>query len=73
VRVVAGESEQMVEAMRKANKAVEYVVYGDEGHRMVRAENKLHFYAKAEEFLAGHLGGRYEPEGALSGHAGARK
>jgi dipeptidyl aminopeptidase/acylaminoacyl peptidase len=73
VRVVAGESEQMVEAMRNANKAVEYVVYGDEGHRMVRAENRLHFYAKAEEFLAKHLGGRFEPEGVVSGHAGTGK
>jgi dipeptidyl aminopeptidase/acylaminoacyl peptidase len=73
VRVVAAESEQMVEAMRKANKAVEYVIYEDEGHRLLRAENKFHFYAKAEEFLAKHLGGRFEPEGALAGHAGVTK
>jgi dipeptidyl aminopeptidase/acylaminoacyl peptidase len=73
VRVVINESEQMVEAMRKAGKAVDYVVYGDEGHSLTRPENKFHFYAKAEEFLAKHLGGRFEPEGALAGHAGVTK
>jgi dipeptidyl aminopeptidase/acylaminoacyl peptidase len=64
VRVVKNESEQMVEAMRKANKPVEYLIYDDEGHRMVRVENKLDFYAKVEEFLARHLGGRFMPETA---------
>jgi dipeptidyl aminopeptidase/acylaminoacyl peptidase len=73
VRVVATESEQMVEAMRKANKPVEYVIYEDEGHRFARPENNIHFYAKAEEFLAKHLGGRFEPAGELSGHAGVMK
>jgi dipeptidyl aminopeptidase/acylaminoacyl peptidase len=69
-RVVASESEQMVTAMRNANKAVEYVIYEDEGHRQWRPENKFHFYAKAEEFLAQHLGGRFEPGSEITGHAG---
>jgi len=73
VRVVVNESEQMVEAMRIENKAVEYVVYGDEGHSIAWPENKFHFYAKAEEFLAKHLGGRFEPEGEITGHAGVTK
>lgn len=74
VRVVVAESEQMAEAMRKANKPLEYVVtYGDEGHRFVRPETRLHFYAKAEEFLAKHLGGRFEPVVEVPGHAGAVK
>lgn len=73
VRVVVQESEQIVEAMRKTNKPVEYVVYSDEGHSLKRPENKFHFYAKAEEFLAKHLGGRFEPEGNISGHAGVAK
>jgi dipeptidyl aminopeptidase/acylaminoacyl peptidase len=60
-RVVASESEQMVAAMRQANKPVEYVIYEDEGHRQWRPETKFHFFAKAEEFLAKHLGGRFEP------------
>jgi dipeptidyl aminopeptidase/acylaminoacyl peptidase len=61
VRVVAAESEQMVQAMRKADKTVEYFVYEDEGHSLFLATNKFHFYAKTEEFLAKHLAGRFEP------------
>jgi dipeptidyl aminopeptidase/acylaminoacyl peptidase len=73
VRVKASESEQMVAAMRQANKPVEYVLYEDEGHRHWRPENKFHFYAKAEEFLAKHLGGRFEPAREITGHAGLAK
>jgi dipeptidyl aminopeptidase/acylaminoacyl peptidase len=62
-RVVASQSEQVVAAMRNANKPVEYVVYQDEGHRQWRPETKFHFYAKVEEFLAQYLGGRFEPAG----------
>jgi dipeptidyl aminopeptidase/acylaminoacyl peptidase len=71
VRVVATQSYEMVEAMRKNNKPLEYVVtYEDEGHRFARPENRYHFYAKAEEFLAKHLGGRFEPEAGFTGRAG---
>jgi len=59
-RVKASESRQMVEAMKKAGKDVEYHEYPDEGHGFARPENRLDFYAKAEKFLAKHLGGRYE-------------
>jgi dipeptidyl aminopeptidase/acylaminoacyl peptidase len=69
VRVVAAESEQMVEAMRKANKQVEYFVYDDEGHSLFLPGNRFHFYAKAEEFLAKHLGGRFEPPSEIGGSA----
>jgi dipeptidyl aminopeptidase/acylaminoacyl peptidase len=51
----------MVAAMRQANKPVEYVTYENEGHRQWLPETKFHFYAKAEAFLAKHLGGRFEP------------
>lgn len=73
VRVKASESEQMVAAMRQANKPVEYILYQDEGHRQWRPENKFHFYAKAEEFLAKHLGGRFEPTSEIAGHTGIAK
>ncbi len=69
VRVKAGESEQMAAAMRQINKPVEYTLYPDEGHRQWRPENKFHFYASAEEFLAKHLGGRAEPAGDIGGHS----
>ena len=66
-RVKQAESEQIVEAMHKAGKPVEYVLYTDEGHGFARPENRLHFYAKAEEFLAKYLGGRFEPAEDISG------
>jgi dipeptidyl aminopeptidase/acylaminoacyl peptidase len=69
-RVKQAESDQIVEALRKANKPVEYVVYTDEGHGFARPENRLHFYALAEAFLAKHLGGRCEPVGDVKGHSG---
>lgn len=72
-RVKEAESEQIVNAMRQAGKPVEYVLYTDEGHGFARPENRLHFYAVAEEFLAKHLGGRFEAVGAIEGHSGAIK
>lgn len=59
-RVKREESLQIVEAMKKAGKEVEYVEYPDEGHGFARPENRLDFYGRAERFLAKHLGGRYE-------------
>ncbi|MFL5242963.1 MAG: S9 family peptidase [Gemmataceae bacterium] len=68
-RVKQAESDQIAEAMRKNHKEVEYVVYKDEGHGFARPENRLHFYAIAEQFLAKHLGGRAEPVGEIKGHS----
>ncbi len=72
-RVKQAESDQIVEAMRKAKRPVEYVVYTDEGHGFARPENRLHFYAKTEEFLAKYLGGRFEPMKDIAGHSGVVK
>ncbi|AFY76903.1 dipeptidyl aminopeptidase/acylaminoacyl peptidase [Pleurocapsa sp. PCC 7327] len=69
-RVKQAESEQIVEAMRQASKPVKYVLYTDEGHGFARPENRLHFYAIAEEFLAQYLGGQFEPVGDIKGHSG---
>jgi dipeptidyl aminopeptidase/acylaminoacyl peptidase len=61
-RVKQAESEQIVEAVKKAGKPVEYMVFADEGHGFARPENRLKFYAAMEAFLAKHLGGgRVEP------------
>lgn len=60
-RVKQAESDQMVEALRKNRKTVEYLLFPDEGHGFVRPENKLIFYAAAEQFLAKYLAGRAEP------------
>jgi dipeptidyl aminopeptidase/acylaminoacyl peptidase len=67
---VAG-SDQLVAALRRAGQTVEYLVYPDEGHALTRAANRLHFYARAEAFLARHVGGRCEPLHEIAGHAGA--
>jgi dipeptidyl aminopeptidase/acylaminoacyl peptidase len=56
-RVKKEESEQIVKAIRKANKPVEYLLFPDEGHGFARPENRLKFHAAAEQFLAAYLGG----------------
>ncbi len=72
-RVKQAESEQIFDAMKQAGKPVEYALYTDEGHGFARPENRLHFYAIAEEFLAKYLGGRSEPVGEIAGHSGVIK
>ena len=72
-RVKVAESDQIVAAMRKNGKPVEYVLYPDEGHGFQRPENRLHFFAVTEQFLAKHLGGRAEPVGDIKGHSGEIK
>ncbi|AFZ06787.1 peptidase S9 prolyl oligopeptidase [Oscillatoria nigro-viridis PCC 7112] len=69
-RVKESESKQIVNAMKQAGKPVEYVLYTDEGHGFARPENRLHFYAIAEEFLAKYLGGRFEPASNIANHSG---
>ena len=59
-RVKQAESEQIVEAIRKAGKPVEYLLFKDEGHGFVRPENRMKFFAAAEAFLSKYLGGRFE-------------
>jgi dipeptidyl aminopeptidase/acylaminoacyl peptidase len=72
-RVPQAESDQIVAAVRQAGRPVEYVVYADEGHGLARPENQLHFFARAEAFLARYLGGRSEPAGAITGHSGMER
>ncbi len=72
-RVKVAESDQIVKAMRDNGKPVEYVLYPDEGHGFARPENRLHFNAITEQFLAKHLGGRAEPVGEIKGTTGQIK
>lgn len=60
-RVKQDESEQIVSAITKAGGKVTYVLYPDEGHGFRRPENAIDFNARAEQFLAKNLGGRFEP------------
>ncbi len=62
-RVKFTEAEQIVDAMKKKNIPVTYVLYPDEGHGFARPENRMSFYAVTEAFLAKHLGGRAQPIG----------
>jgi len=55
-RVKQAESEQIVAALRAKGKPVEYLLFADEGHGFARPENRLRFYAAAEDFLSRHLG-----------------
>ena len=72
-RVKQAESDQIAEAVRRNGKELQYVLYPDEGHGFQRPENRLHFFAIAEQFLAKHLGGRAEPVGEIKGHTGVMK
>jgi dipeptidyl aminopeptidase/acylaminoacyl peptidase len=58
VRVKLQQSELMVDALRKAGKQVEYVVFPDDGHSNRHWTNNLTHYRKVEDFLVGCLGGR---------------
>lgn len=67
-RVKQAESDQVVAAMKQHNIPVTYLLYSDEGHGFARPENRMSFYAVAEQFLAQNLGGQVEPIGnAFSG------
>lgn len=59
-RVKQAESEQIVEAMKAHGIDHEYALYENEGHGLVKPENRLDFYRRADRFLARHLGGRAE-------------
>jgi dipeptidyl aminopeptidase/acylaminoacyl peptidase len=61
-RVKKAESDQIVRALRDRKRPVEYLVAPDEGHGFAGRLNNLATYAKVEEFLAKHLGGRYQKE-----------
>lgn len=62
-RVRQSESDQIVRIMQEKNLPVIYLLYPDEGHGLVRAENRLFFSAVAEIFLSRCLHGRCEPAG----------
>lgn len=62
-RVRQSESDQIVEAMKKKNIPVTYILYPDEGHGFARPENNMSFWAVSEMFLAKHLGGRFQEIG----------
>lgn len=59
-RVNKRESDQIVMALRDRGFPVEYIVAPDEGHGFARPVNNMAMLARAEAFLAKHLGGRFQ-------------
>ncbi|WP_228851116.1 S9 family peptidase [Aegicerativicinus sediminis] len=56
-RVLQVESDEIVEAVRKNNVPVEYVLFEDEGHGFVKKENQIEGYGKILTFLDNYLKG----------------
>ena len=54
-RVVVGESDRLVEELRSKGKDIEYLVFDDEGHDMVKHENKVQAYVAILEFFQKRL------------------
>ncbi len=52
--------DEYVDLLRKQNVEVDYMLFQDEGGSISNQENRLKFFARAERFLADHLGGDYE-------------
>ncbi|MFP4207351.1 MAG: S9 family peptidase [Wenzhouxiangella sp.] len=61
-RVKQAEADQIVVAMREAGLGVEYILAPDEGHGFSQRTNRIAMYARIEQFLAQHLGGRYQTD-----------
>lgn len=55
-RVPLNEAEQLVNALRARDVPVEFLVYDDEGHGLVKLKNILDAYPKMADFLDQHLG-----------------
>lgn len=57
----------MFKAMTAQGLDVTYVLYPDEGHGLVRPQNRLDFYSRMERFFAEHLGGRRDAAPPVQG------
>jgi dipeptidyl aminopeptidase/acylaminoacyl peptidase len=57
-RVKVEQSDRMVDALRRAGKAVDFVTFRGDGHGNQKWTNNLMMYRKTEDFLATCLGGR---------------
>ena len=54
-RVVAAESEDLVKALKKKGKPIELLVFEDEGHDVLKYENRVKCYNAIADFFAKHL------------------
>ena len=60
-RVLKVESDEIVDAMKKNNVPVEYVVFPDEGHGFRKKENEIKGYGGIVTFLDTYLRGNRQP------------
>ncbi len=56
-RVIKPESDEIVEAIKKKNGVVEYVVFDDEGHGFTKKANEIRAQQSILDFLDKHLKG----------------
>ena len=54
-RVVEQESRSLVDNLRKAGKQIDYLVFEDEGHDVIKFKNKVTCYNRIVDFFAEHL------------------
>ncbi|MDQ3928529.1 MAG: prolyl oligopeptidase family serine peptidase [Chloroflexota bacterium] len=54
-RVIEAESRDVVESLRAAGKEVEYLVFENEGHDVIKYENKVRCYNAITDFFKKHL------------------
>ena len=54
-RVVEQESSDLVEALRGEGKEVDYLVFDDEGHDVLKLPNRIRCYESIVEFFGAHL------------------
>lgn len=72
VQVRLAQTALTADALSAAGVGVTYLVFADEGHALSRPQSRLAFYAAAEAFLGGCLGGRVEPFGPSASGANLR-
>lgn len=65
-RVVLKHAEIVEKELRKHDKEYELIVEDKEGHGFRKFENQVEFYAKVEDFLAKHIGGKTTAGGRLT-------
>jgi dipeptidyl aminopeptidase/acylaminoacyl peptidase len=58
IRVLRQDSDEVVTALRKLGRPVDYLSFDNEGHTVRRWRNRLEMWRRVEDTLAGCLGGR---------------
>ena len=59
-RVKSSEPYRIVQTMKSKGISVEHIVFPDEGHEIMKEENRLKLYTNTEKFLSRYMFGRYE-------------